>query len=76
MAPSITPELCKRCAFYSPLEKTCRASGVAAVKGRIFHDYAKAVRLDPKRCGPDAKLFKEKDPEADVEDTSRFFYAS
>jgi len=76
MPSTVTPELCKKCVFYVPLEKTCRASGVAVVKGRVFHDYAKAVRLDPKRCGPDAKLFREKDADADVEDTSRFFYAS
>jgi hypothetical protein len=47
-----------RCAFYVTDEKTCSRSVVAVSKsGDQYYDYAKSVRLDPKRCGPDAKFF-------------------
>jgi hypothetical protein len=32
---------------------------VAVSKGKVYHDYAKLVRYDPKRCGPHAKWFEE-----------------
>jgi hypothetical protein len=35
---------------------------VAKSKSKVFYDYAKAVRYDPKRCGPDAKWFQEAEP--------------
>ena len=47
----VTPELCKKCIHYNSKEKTCVRSIVA-----------KAVRYDPKRCGPDAKWFQEAEP--------------
>jgi hypothetical protein len=53
----VTPELCKTCVFYNPSLKTCKTSIVATSKTRKFYDFAKSVRLDPKRCGPDAKFF-------------------
>jgi hypothetical protein len=28
-------------------------------KGKVFHDYAKAVRLDKNRCGPQGKWYEE-----------------
>jgi len=46
--------LCKTCVFYNPALKT---SIVAVSKTRKFYDFAKSVRLDPERCGPDAKFF-------------------
>lgn len=57
----ITPELCKKCAFYSPLEKTCQVSIIGFSQGRHINGYAKAARHDPKKCGPEAKLFKPMD---------------
>jgi hypothetical protein len=53
----VTPALCKTCVFYSPALKTCKTSIVAVSKTRKFYDFAKSVRLDPERCGPDAKFF-------------------
>ena len=53
----ITPDLCKQCAFYRPADKTCARALVALSKTSQHFDYAKAVRLDPNRCGPEAKLF-------------------
>ena len=57
-----TPELCKKCIHYNSKEKTCVRSIVATSKSKVFYDYAKAVRNDPKRCGPDAKWFQEAEP--------------
>ena len=57
-----TPELCKKCIHYNSKEKTCVRSIVATSKTKVFYDYAKAVRYDPKRCGPDAKWFQEAEP--------------
>jgi hypothetical protein len=51
--------LCKICLYYTHGDKTCGRSLVAAGKGRVYHDYAKAVRTDPKRCGPDGRWFLE-----------------
>ena len=59
-APRITPALCKRCAFYSDRNKTCSRSVIAISKTQEHFDYAKAVRLDPSRCGPEGKLFVER----------------
>jgi hypothetical protein len=28
-------------------------------QGKVYHDYAKAVRLDKGRCGPQGKWFEE-----------------
>jgi len=64
---------CKNCVFFSPVEKRCRMAGVVTKKGRATHDYARFVRLDPKRCGPDGKLFTPK--ECDEEENG-FCYAS
>ena len=60
--------LCKNCVFFSPVEKRCR---MATKKGRMTHDYARFVRLDPKRCGPKGKLFTAKE-----EEDEGFVYAS
>ena len=49
--------LCKVCIFYNSREKTCVRSVVAVTRGKVHHDYAKFVRLDTKRCGPDGKWF-------------------
>ena len=51
--------LCKICLYYNPGDKTCGRSIVAASKGKVYHDYAKAVRLDDTRCGPKGKWFAE-----------------
>jgi len=64
--------LCKNCVFFSPVEKRCRMAGVVTKKGRATHDYARSVRCDPKRCGPNGKLFTAKDEEGEEE----FIYAS
>jgi hypothetical protein len=32
---------------------------VAVSKNRVYHDYAKLVRYDSKRCGPQGKWFAE-----------------
>jgi hypothetical protein len=32
---------------------------VAVSKGRVYHDYAKFVRYDAKRCGPQGRWFAE-----------------
>jgi len=61
--------LCKNCVFFSPVEKRCR---MATKKGRMTHDYARFVRLDPKRCGPKGKLFTAKEEEEE----EWFIYAS
>jgi len=58
----VTPELCKMCIHYNSKEKTCVRSIVAKSKSEVFFDYAKAVRYDPKRCGPDATWFQEAEP--------------
>jgi len=47
-------------------------AGVVTKKGRATHDYARSVRCDPKRCGPNGKLFTAKDEEGEEE----FIYAS
>ena len=51
--------LCKVCLYYNHGDKTCGRSLVAVGKGKVYHDYAKAVRLDKKRYGPDGKWFAE-----------------
>jgi hypothetical protein len=32
---------------------------IAVSKGKVYHDYAKLVRYDPKRCGPHGKWFED-----------------
>ena len=51
--------LCKVCLYYNHGDKTCGRSIVAIGKGKVYHDYAKAVRLDKNRCGPQGKWFDE-----------------
>ena len=51
--------LCKICLYYNPGDKTCGRSIVAVSKGKVYHDYAKAVRLDKNRCGPQGKWYDE-----------------
>jgi len=51
--------LCKICLYYNHGDKTCGRSIVAVSKGKVHHDYAKAVRLDKSRCGPQGKWFDE-----------------
>ncbi len=51
--------LCKVCFHYNHGDKTCGRSVVAVSPGKIHHDYAKSVRLDKKRCGPQGKWFVE-----------------
>jgi len=48
---------CLRCAFYVANESACSRYLVAVSQGSHHFDNARAVRLDPKRCGPDAKLY-------------------
>ena len=55
-----TPALCKQCTHYNATDKTCERSVVATSKSKVFHDFAKAVRNDPKRCGVEAIWFEEK----------------
>ena len=49
--------LCKVCLYYNHGDKTCGRSLVAVSKGKIYHNYAKAVRLDKNQCGPQGKWF-------------------
>lgn len=51
--------LCKICLYYDTGDKTCARSIVGISRGRIHHDYAKSVRLDKTRCGPQGAWFKE-----------------
>jgi len=51
--------LCKLCFYYNHGDKTCGRSLVAVSKGAVHHDYAKSVRTDPKRCGPQGRWFLE-----------------
>jgi len=51
--------LCKVCFYYNYNDKTCSRSIVAMSQGKTFHDYAKSVRLDKNRCGPQGKWFVE-----------------
>lgn len=51
--------LCKVCMYYNATEKTCVRSIVAVSPGKIHHDYAKFVRLDKTKCGPQGKWFVE-----------------
>ena len=57
-----TPELCKKCIHYNSNDKTCVRSIVAKSNSKVFYDYAKAVRNDPKRCGLEATWFQEAEP--------------
>lgn len=52
--------LCKICIYYNSTEKTCVRSIVAVSPGKVHHDYAKFVRLDKKRCGPNGSWFASK----------------
>jgi hypothetical protein len=49
--------LCKVCFHYNPVDKTCGRSVVAVSKGNIYHDYAKTIRLDKTKCGPQGDWF-------------------
>ena len=51
--------LCKICLYYNPGDKTCGRSVVAIGKGKVYHDYAKSVRLNKNQCGPQGKWFEE-----------------
>jgi hypothetical protein len=51
--------LCQTCLYYNPGDKTCGRSLVAVSKDKIYHDYAKLVRSDGKKCGPKGKWFQE-----------------
>ena len=51
--------LCKVCLYYNPGDKTCVRSVVAVSPGKVHHDYAKFVRLDKTRCGPQGKWFED-----------------
>jgi hypothetical protein len=57
-----TPELCRKCIHYRSQEKTCMRAIVATSKTKVFYDYAKAVRHDPKKCGIEAIWFQEAEP--------------
>ena len=48
--------LCKICLYYDHADKTCIRSVVGVSRG---HDYAKSVRLDKSRCGPQGAWFAE-----------------
>jgi hypothetical protein len=45
--------------YYNTAEKTCVRSVVAVSPGKVHHDYAKFVRLDKTRCGPQGKWFED-----------------
>ena len=47
--------------YYNQVEKTCVRSVVAVSPGKVHNDYAKFVRLDKNRCGPQGKWFLGKD---------------
>jgi len=49
--------LCKLCLYYNSGDKTCGRSLVAMSKTKVYHDYAKLVHYDAKRCGPHGKWF-------------------
>jgi hypothetical protein len=49
--------LCKLCFYYNHADKTCVRSVVAVSNGKVHNDYAKSVRIDTKRCGPQGKWF-------------------
>jgi hypothetical protein len=51
--------LCKVCFHYNDGDKTCGRSVVAVSKGKIYHDYAKTIRLDKTKCGPQGDWFVE-----------------
>ena len=51
--------LCHVCLYYNPGDKTCGRSVVAIGKGKVYHDYAKSVRLNKNQCGPQGKWFEE-----------------
>jgi hypothetical protein len=51
--------LCKICLYYNSGDKTCGRSLVAVSKGKVYHDYAKTVRLDARKCGPQGRWFQE-----------------
>ena len=51
--------LCKVCLYYNHGDKTCGRSIVAVSKGKVFNDYAKSVRLDKTKCGPQGAWFHE-----------------
>jgi len=51
--------LCKVCLYYNPGDKTCGRSMVAVSNGKVYHNYAKFVRLDKNQCGPQGKWFAE-----------------
>lgn len=47
---------CATCTFYRPKTKTCGAfASQNPVTGEVHEFEAKAVRLDPNKCGPIAK---------------------
>jgi hypothetical protein len=46
--------LCRVCIHFNPVNKTC----VKAVTTTRGHERALAVRLDPKKCGIEAKWFE------------------
>ena len=49
--------LCKVCLYYNPGDKTCGRSMVAVSNGKVYHNYAKFVRLDKNQCGPQGMWF-------------------
>ena len=51
--------LCKACLYYNHGDKTCGRSLIAVNEGKVYHDLAKIVRVDGKRCGPHGKWFEE-----------------
>jgi len=57
-----TSELCKKCIHYNSKDKTCVRSIVAVSKSKVFYDFAKTIRNDPKKCGIDALWFQEAEP--------------
>ena len=66
--------LCKICLYYNPGDKTCGRSLVAVSKGKVYHDYAKLVRYDTRRCGPQGKWFEEiQGPKTPVEELFESF---
>jgi len=47
--------LCRVCIHFNPVNKTCVKAVTGASRG---HERAVAVRLDPKKCGIEAKWFE------------------
>ena len=65
--------LCKVCLYYNPKDKTCARSVIAISNRHIYHNYAKAVRLDKFQCGPQGAWYAELPEKTPVEELFESF---